>query len=71
MPELGILKNLTNVTQSWGNHEIGPRSVGCVPLPVAESLRVHPVREFQVLDASSDQVFHSTDRQPFSPRYSR
>ena len=71
MPELGILKNLTNVMQSWGNYEIAPRSVGCVPLPVAEGLRARPSREFQVLDADADLVFHSTDRKPFSPRWKR
>lgn len=67
MPELGLLKNLTDKTQSWGNYEIAPHAVGCVPREVTEVLRTRPTREFQVLD--DGEAFQRTEHLPFSPRY--
>ena len=71
MPEFGLLKNLSSVTQFWGNFEVASHSIGRVPAPIAQQLRERPVAEFQVLDQDDPAVFQRTEHAPFSPRYQR
>lgn len=68
--ELGLVKNTTDVRQSWGAYEIEPHTIGRVPIEVVESLRRSPMRELVVVDDHPDLCpFIKTDRVPDSPRY--
>lgn len=71
MDTLGALvKNTTNVRQSWGCHTLEPGTIGLMPPEIVASLRAHPMRELLVVDDHPEICpFVRTEHQPWSPRY--
>lgn len=72
MPEMGLLRNNTRVTQSFGRFEIAPYSVGRVPFTWIEHFRANPNREFSVVDDDPEaQLFKASNHLPTNSRYRR
>lgn len=69
-PGFGLVRNETNIEQSFGLYSIPPRGFAELPADVVSSLLRHPMKELTVLQPDvGPQVFVQTDRLPFGLRY--
>lgn len=69
-PGYGLVRNETDVEQSFGLHTIPPRGFGELPGEVIASLTRYPIRELTVIQPDvGPQVFRRTEHMPFSPRF--
>lgn len=62
----GIVRNNTDVSQSYGRYTIAPRGFGELPIEVIDSLLRHPIKELTVLQT---EVWRRTEHWPDGVRY--
>jgi len=62
----GMVRNNTDVPQSYGRFQIPPRGFGELPMEVIDSLLRHPIVELTVLQT---EVWRRTEHWPDGVRY--